>query len=130
MAVAVQFNNALVERGEVLWDVIDPDIEIVDHDIPDAGTYHGHAGMTKWIMEDWGSAWESWEIGDTEVVEAGDLIVSVFTMIARGKGSGASARRRNATVSTVRNGLISRLEYYTTEQEARAAAGLEAATER
>ena len=56
-------------------------------------------------------------------------MVAVFTMVARGKGSGASARRRNATVNTVRNGLVSRIDYYTTEEEALAAAGLAARQE-
>jgi hypothetical protein len=48
----------------------------------------------------------------------------------RGRGSGAPTRRRNATVNTVQNGLVTRIEYFTTEEEARAAAGLMAARER
>jgi ketosteroid isomerase-like protein len=129
LAVVQKFNTELAERGEVLWDLIDPGIEIVDHDIPDAGSYHGHAGLGKWL-EDWGSAWDSWEIGPTQLVDAGDVVVAVFTMVARGRGSGAPTSRQNATVNTVENGRISRVEYFTTQAEARAAAGLTAVTER
>ncbi len=128
IAAVEQFNTSLAEQGEIRWDLIDPDVDVVDYDIPDAGSYHGHAGVGKWL-EDWGAAWESWEVGPAELIDAGDVVVAIFTMIAQGKGSGASATRRNATVNTVRNGMISRIDYYTTEEEARAAAGLAAATE-
>ena len=121
MTVVEQLNLSLA--GEVRWDLIDPEIDIVDHDIPDAGSYHGHAGLAKWL-QDWGSAWESWEVEDGELIDADDFVLAVFTMVAHGKGSGASARRKNATVNTVRNGLVSRIDYYTTEEEARAAAGV------
>jgi hypothetical protein len=126
VGVVEQFNTSLAEQGEVRWDLIDPDIQVVDHDIPDAGSYHGHAGLAKWL-QDWGSAWDSWEVGPAELFDTDDFVVAVFTMVARGKGSGASATRRNATVNTVQDGLVTRLEYFTTEEEARAAAGLTAA---
>jgi hypothetical protein len=73
------------------------------------------------------SAWESYEIQPEQLVDAGDVVVSVFTMVARGKGSGVETRRRNATVNTVKDGLVTRIEYYSTEGEARHAAGLAAA---
>jgi ketosteroid isomerase-like protein len=123
VAVLEAFNEALA-KGDPRLDLLDPEIVIVDHDIPDAGTYHGVQGFLKWAVEDWGSAWESWELREGEVLDAGDTVVSVFEMIARGKGSGVETRRTNATVNTVSNGRISRVEYYTTEDEARAAAGL------
>jgi ketosteroid isomerase-like protein len=128
MAVVEQFTAGLAEGGEVRWDLIDPDIDIVDHDIPDADNYRGHAGLRKWL-QDWGSAWESWEVEAGELIDADGFVVAVFTMVARGKGSGASTRRRNATVNTVRNGRVSRIDYYTTEEEALAAAGLAAGQE-
>jgi ketosteroid isomerase-like protein len=128
VAVIEQFTAGFAEGAEVRWDLVDPEVDIVDHDIPDAGSYHGHAGLGKWL-QDWGSAWESWEVEDGELIDAGDSVVAVFTMVARGKGSGASTRRRNATVSTVQNGLVSRVEYYATEEEALAAAGLAARQE-
>jgi hypothetical protein len=129
MAVVEQFNGAM-ERGELSMNLIDPEVVIVDHDIPDAGDYHGHEGMRKWLEEDWGSAWESYAVKEGFLEDGGDVVLSVFTIVARGKGSGIETQRRNATVNTVRDGLVSRIEYYTTEDEARAAAGLTAAKER
>ena len=122
ITVVKQFNEDLI-GGKVPWDLVDPAIDVVDHDIPDAGTYHGHDGVAKWLA-DWGSAWESYEIEPEQLVDAGEVVVSVFTMIARGKGSGVETRRRNATVNTVREGHVTRIDYYSTEEEARQAAGL------
>ena len=124
VSVLEQFNETLAERGEVAWDLIDAEIVVIDHDIPDAGDYRGHEGFRKWLLEDWASAWESYAMEDGQLVDAGDTVVSVFTLTARGKGSGVETRRRNATVNTVENGRITRVEYYTTEEEALAAAGL------
>jgi hypothetical protein len=44
MTVVKQFNEELAE-GKIRWDLIDPAIDVVDHDIPDAGSYHGHDGV-------------------------------------------------------------------------------------
>jgi ketosteroid isomerase-like protein len=128
-SVLKRFNESLAERGEIAWDLIDPEIVVVDHDIPDAGDYRGHQGFRKWLLEDWASAWESYSFESEHLEDAGDMVVSAFTLIARGKGSGVETRRRNATVNTVKNGRITRVEYYTTEEEARAAAGLAAVQE-
>jgi ketosteroid isomerase-like protein len=129
VAVVEEF-NAGIAAGELRWDLIDPEIYVIDHDIPDADSYRGHAGVAKWLEEDWGSAWESYKVEPEQIVDAGDVVVSIFTISARGKGSGVETRRRNATVGTVENGLVTRIEYYTTEEEARTAAGLAAARER
>jgi hypothetical protein len=123
LAVITQVNQSL-GVGEPRWDLIDPEVDIEDHDIPDAGSYHGHEGLAKWINEDWGSAWESFGIEGEELIDAGDVVVSVFTIRARGRGSGVETHRRNATVTTVANGRVTRIEYYSTVEEARQAAGL------
>jgi ketosteroid isomerase-like protein len=125
MAVVKAFIDGMAD-GELRVDLLDPEIDVFDYDIPDAGSYHGHEGVTKWLVEDWGSAWDSYEVEPEELVDAGDVVVSIFTVVARGKGSGIETRRRNATVNTVENGLVARIAYYTTVEEARQAAGLTA----
>jgi hypothetical protein len=125
VTVVERFNEAM-KRGELRLDLIDPEVVIVDHDIPDAGDYHGHEGVRKWLEDDWGSAWESYTVEPEFLQDGGDVVLSVFTIVARGKGSGVETKRRNATVNTVKNGLVTRIEYYTTEEEARAAAGVAA----
>jgi ketosteroid isomerase-like protein len=124
ISVLKRFNDSMAERGEIAWDVIDPEVVVVDHDIPDAGDYHGHEGFRKWLLEDWASAWESFTVEIEQLVDAGDTVVSVFRLTARGKGSGVETSRRNASVNTVQGGRITRIDYYTTEEEALAAAGL------
>jgi len=117
-----RFNEGIA-RGEVPWALIDPAVEVFDHDIPDAGKYQGHEGFGKWL-EEWGAAWDSYTIEPEELFAAGDSVVAVFTMVAQGKGSGIETRRRNATVSKIRDDLVTRIDYYTTKQEALEAAGL------
>jgi ketosteroid isomerase-like protein len=124
MAVLEQFSAKLIEQAEIPWDLIDPDVVVIDHDIPDAGDYHGHRGFEKWLLEDWAAAWESYTFEPEQFVDAGHVVLSIFTLTARGKGSGVETRRRNATVNTVENGRVTRVEYYTTEAEARVAAGI------
>jgi hypothetical protein len=121
-----RFNEGMA-RGEVLWELIDPNIEVHDHDLPDGGAYQGHDGFGKWL-EDWGAAWDSYTVEPEEYFEAGDSVVSVFTMVAKGKGSGIETRRRNATVSLFKDAVLARLDYYTTKEEAFEAAGLEQGT--
>jgi ketosteroid isomerase-like protein len=124
ISVLQEFNEALIERGEFRMDLIDPDVVVVDHDIPDSGDYRGHSGFEKWLSEDWGSAWESFTIEPEKMLEVGDgLVVSVFTVTARGKGSGVEIKARNATVNELRDGRITRVDYYTTEDEAMQAVG-------
>ena len=123
LTVIQRFNEG-VERGDVDPALIDPEIVIVDHDIPDAGEYRGHEGMRKWIEDDWGAAWESFTVEPALLEDAGDVALTVFGIVARGKGSGVETRRRNAILASVANGRLSRLEYFTTEEEARVAAGI------
>jgi len=126
LATVQEFNDAMV-AGKIRLDLIDPDVVIVDHDIPDAGDYQGHEGLGMWL-EDWGAAWESYTIEPESLEENGEVVLSTFTITARGRGSGAEIRRRNATVNTVKDGRVSRIEYYSTPDEARTAAGLEQVT--
>src|SRR5204863_434007 len=82
MAVVRQFETKLAEDREIAWELIDPDVVVVDHDIPDAGDYRGHDGLAKWLTEDWGSAWESYTLEPEQLVDAGDTVLSIFTITA------------------------------------------------
>jgi ketosteroid isomerase-like protein len=123
ITILQEFNESLIERGEIRWDLIDQDVVVVDHDIPDSGDYRGHRGFEKWLIEDWGSAWESYTLENERYITSGDSIISVFVVKARGKGSGVEIKARNATVNEFRDGRIARVDYYTTEEEAVEAAG-------
>jgi ketosteroid isomerase-like protein len=121
--IARRFHDHFDETGEPLWDVIDSEIEVYDHDIPDAGTYHGLAGYTKWLTN-WGETFGSYAMKLERLVDAGDRVVSLFLMRAIGRGSGVSVERRDAMVSTIRDGKVTRIDYYNDQAEALEAVGL------
>ena len=113
-----------VRTGEPRWDTIAHDIEVYDHDIPDAGTYRGHDGYVRWLAN-WGEAWDDFSMKAERWIDAGDKTVLVFELTARGKGSGVEVKRRDAMVLTFRDGKTVRLDYYNNEPQALEAAGLE-----
>ena len=45
------------QTGELLWEVMHPDVISVDWDVPDSHDRVGHQGLRKWL-ENWASAWE------------------------------------------------------------------------
>jgi ketosteroid isomerase-like protein len=112
-----------VETGEPQWETIGEDVEVYDHDIPDAGDYRGHAGYAKWLS-DWGQAWDQFSVEPERWIEAGDKVVLVFQLTARGRGSGVEVKRRDAMVFTMRDGKTSRLDYFNNVPDALEAAGL------
>jgi ketosteroid isomerase-like protein len=111
--------------GEPDWDSIDPEVEVYDHDIPDAGTYRGHEGYAAWLA-DWGEAWSEFSAEPERWLDGGDKVVIVLRMTARGKASGVEVRRRDAMVFTLRDGKTVRLDYYNNEAQALESAGLAA----
>jgi ketosteroid isomerase-like protein len=112
-----------LRTGEQLWEVLDPEVEVYDHDIPDAGSYRGHEGYLRWL-EDWGEAWDDFSIEGERWIDAGDKVVFIFQLTARGRGSGVVVKRRDAMVWTARGHKMVRVDYYNNEAEALEAAGL------
>jgi ketosteroid isomerase-like protein len=112
-----------VATGEVLWEMIDEGVEVYDHDTPDQGPYHGHAGYARWL-EDWGTAWAEWSIEPEEFTEADDSVVIFLLMKAKGRGSGIEVERQDALVYKLRNGRIVRGDYYNDREQALDSVGL------
>jgi ketosteroid isomerase-like protein len=124
-----QENVTLVRRllecfiaGEVLWDALDEAVEIHDHDILDAGEYRGHAGVTRWV-EDWGAGLPVVSFDLQELIDAGDMVVAVILLKARGRDSSVDVERQDAIVYQLRNGLVTRFDYYNSRQQALDAIG-------
>jgi ketosteroid isomerase-like protein len=109
--------------GESLWSAFDEEVEVCDHDILDAGEYRGHAGVGRWL-EDWGAAWASYTMEPEEFIDLDDHVVLVIRMKATGHGSGAVVERQDAMAFAVREGKITRLDYYNSKQQALEAVGL------
>jgi ketosteroid isomerase-like protein len=109
--------------GEPWWELLDPDIEIYDHDMPDAGEYRGRDGFREWVAQ-WGEAWESFSIEAGDYIDAGDRVVELVRLSARGKGSGVPLERLDGMVWTLRDGKAVRLDYFGSRTEALEAVGL------
>jgi ketosteroid isomerase-like protein len=113
-----------VETGEPRWGVTHEEVEVHDHDILDAGDYRGHAGFGRWL-EDWAAAWSEFSMEPEEFLDAGERVVAVIRMKAKGRGSGVVVQRQDAMVCKVRDGKIVRLDYYNSREQGLKAAGLE-----
>ena len=101
----------------------DPEIEAYDHDIPDAGEYRGFEGLMRW-QADWERSWESWRWVPEEFIEAGDRVVAILRVHAKGRQSGLEVERVDGAVWTLRDGKCVRLDYYGNREQALEAAGL------
>ncbi|MEA2199477.1 MAG: hypothetical protein QOI89_73 [Solirubrobacteraceae bacterium] len=124
-----QENVTLVRRllecfiaGEVLWDALDEAVEIHDHDILDAGEYRGHAGVMRWV-EDWGAGLPVVSFDLQELIDAGDVVVAVILLKARGRDSSVDVERQDAIVYQFRHGKVARFDYYNSRQQALEAVG-------
>jgi ketosteroid isomerase-like protein len=113
-----------LRTGEVDLEQLADDAVIRDHDIPDSRDYRGKQGFLRWL-QDWGEAWDDWTIEPQEFLDAGDKVVIVFRMKARGRASGLEIDRNDALVYEFRGGKIVALDYYNSREQALATAGLE-----
>jgi ketosteroid isomerase-like protein len=110
--------------GEPLFETMHAEIEIVDHDLPDATPQRGHDGYIRWLQE-WADAWEEFSVEPEEFIDAGDdKVLLVLRMRAKGRGSGVELDRQDAIVYTMRDGLIVRQDYYNNKPEALESVGL------
>jgi ketosteroid isomerase-like protein len=108
---------------EVGFAVFDTEVEAYDHDILDAREYRGWAGMLEW-QADWERSWESWRWDPEEFIDAGDRVVAVLRVHAKGRHSGVDLERVDGAVWTLRDGKCVRLDYYGSKEEALRALGL------
>jgi ketosteroid isomerase-like protein len=102
---------------------LDAEFEIHEHDLPEGGVYRGPEGAKRWAAT-WVDAWDDWGIENEEYIDAGDRVVVVAHLWARGKGSGTPVQQRHAIVFTVREGKAVRLDYFGSKAEALEAVGL------
>ena len=88
---------------------------------PDAEPTKGKAAFRE-ITEDWMSLWQSMEI-ETETVEAyGDRVLAIGSWRTTGRVSGVEGTMPIQIVYTVRDGRITRLEWFADHDAAVAAA--------
>jgi ketosteroid isomerase-like protein len=120
-----RFYERWSSTAELPWDMVDGKAEVHDHDTPDQGAYLGHAGVERWL-QDWGEAWAEWDFELQEFIDAGDAVIVVIRMHAKGLGSGVELDRQDALVYRFRDDKIARVDYYNSKEQALEAAGVSA----
>ena len=120
------------DRGDVarVFDAYDPAIEWhvarVAADIGDfEAVYRGHDGVRAFWRQ-WLSAWEAVAFEYEEFIDAGPNVVTILTQRMRGRTSGVELEWTSyAQVWTIREGQVTRVEFFPTRVEAVEACGVE-----
>jgi ketosteroid isomerase-like protein len=63
-------------------------------------------------------AWAEWSIEPDEFIDAGPSVVIFIRMNAKGRGSGIEVQRQDALVYEIRDGMITRVDYYNDRKQA------------
>ena len=110
VSVALRFFEAIEQQDANALALVHEDIEVHDFDLPDAGVYHGHEGMVKWLT-DWDAPWEEWSGDIHDLLDLGDQVVSLNHLQAR-TATGLTVDREDSQLCTVRDGKVAKLEYF------------------
>ena len=86
--------------------------------------YEGHEGIQRFLAEVH-EAWETFTWEPEELVEAGDLVLSLVHSTGRGRGSGLELDRRAAMLWRVSGERAVSLRFFRDRVAARAVAGLD-----
>jgi len=85
-----------------------------------ADHYRGHDGVRQWTEDLW-AEWETFDVSVGEVLERGDRLLYPVLIRARGLASGAELDAEIFHVTTMRDGLIVRIEGFSDRDSARRA---------
>jgi ketosteroid isomerase-like protein len=130
-----QANEELIRRGYALLNAGDmegakqlshPEIELRTRFTGLAGRpFHGHEGVEQWFAD----VAETFDEVEQTVERCIDVdeerTISVVHFRGRGKGSGIEIDQEIASIWTIRDGLVTRVETHPTLEEALAATGRE-----
>ena len=115
--------------------LVHPDLETVtapgqvplsgaDTDDPSRPVVYGLDGLENGFR-DWLSAWESWLVTATDLIDVdGDRVLVLLDVQARSKTHGVEMPIDAASLVTIRDGRLARMELFFEQDEARRAAGL------
>jgi ketosteroid isomerase-like protein len=122
------YDAAARRDGATVASLYAPDVEWNDSGSPpgevaSGGVKHGFESLQEWFRG-WHDTWEDIAYEYEELIDAGDQVVSVSTIRARGRTSGLDVEFRQCALFEIREGRIVRALWYRTREEALAAAGL------
>jgi ketosteroid isomerase-like protein len=102
---------------EVVWDTSH------FHDWPESA-YHGIEGLERFLTE-WLDVWADYEVDIEQVIAAPDgRVVTLLRQRGRGRDSGIPMEMASASIATLRDGKVTRLDNYEDRGEALRAVGL------
>lgn len=106
-------------------ELIAPDAEIdMSRRVFNPARYHGIDGWGRLIAEI-REVWEEFRVSPEQFIDAGDRVVVIETIHARGRGSGVVLDgRRSAAIWTLRDKQVTRVQIGFDPQEALQAVGL------
>ena len=116
--------EAMLTKISELWD---PEIEWDTSDGPVldvSGVYRGVEAARQWFR-DWFAAWQTLEIVEHELIDAGERVVWLIDLRMRGRATGIEVPLgKHAWVYTFRDGLGVHQKLYMSQAEALKAVGL------
>jgi uncharacterized protein len=85
---------------------------------PEGGqVFRGRSGLKRWV-DSTREVWDEWRFEREQFLDAGDQVVVLIRVVARGGSSGISLDRQTAHVWTLRDGRVARCEVYLDRSEA------------
>ena len=117
--------EALAEAGvEAMLPSISEDFEMTTPSnlAAEPDTYRGHDGVRRWF-ESFYEAMDMVRIEPQGFEAVAGRVAMRFRMVARGRTTGLEMVQEAAALGTVVDGRATRIEFYATIEEARAAAG-------
>jgi ketosteroid isomerase-like protein len=112
------------ETGEPLWAEIAPEaVFVIDPGSFVAGTYRGHEGIRD-LLRLTTEVFDQFRYEVDDLVDAGDSVLVLSRIRARGVQSGATGAQHGAVLFHLRDGLIVAYRSYMDRKEALAAVGL------
>lgn len=106
---------------EEVLSLYDPDVELDVTGFPvfatDQKTYRGHAGLRR-LFAEWREVWEQADSELIDVIDAGDRVITVYSYRGRGRISGLPVEELFASVWTLRDGRVIRVQWFMGREEA------------
>jgi ketosteroid isomerase-like protein len=129
----VEIVRELIARGEQaresgvtpLTDLVTPDAKInLSQRVFNPAVYRGYDGWAQ-LNDELQEVWAEWRVSCERIIGVDDRVVSIETVRRRGRGSGVHIEARYASIWTLLNGRVTRVEIGLDPNEAYKHLGLE-----
>ena len=124
MEIVQRYIDHWNETGAPLWAEIDPQaVFVIDPGSFVAGTYRGHEGIRD-LLRLTAEVFDQFRYEVDDMVDAGDSVLVLSRIRARGVQSGATGAQHGAIVFQIRDGLVVAYRSFMDREAAIAAVGL------